>query len=44
VKHLPADGGAIGGLCQEPRWSKGTSGDWRRTDQVKVLLNKNLVC
>ncbi|GAX79671.1 hypothetical protein CEUSTIGMA_g7112.t1 [Chlamydomonas eustigma] len=34
LTHLPADGGAIGGLCQEPRWSKGTHGDWRRTDQA----------
>ena len=33
VRHMPADRGAVGGLCQEPRGTSGT-GEWRRIDQV----------
>ena len=35
VRHMPADRGAVGGLCQEPRGTSGT-GEWRRIDQVGV--------
>ena len=34
ARHLPRDKGAVGGLCQEPRGSKGEHGRWRRSDLV----------
>ena len=39
VRHLPADGGAVGGFCEEPP-GPGSSGDsWRQTHEDFVYRN-----
>ena len=39
VRHLPADGGAVGGFCEEPPGPGSSGGSWRQTHEDFVYRN-----